>query len=245
MKQNIYDHPEFFKGYTRLRESGLTYNDFVEQPAMYGEIFDLKGKSVLDIGCGTGNFSKYCVDQGASNVIAVDISNKMIEKARSNNNNERIDFVCMPIEDVDFPNESFDLIISSLALHYIEDYAGLVKKITFLLKKDGEFIFSTEHPIVTARKQMDNWEKNDEGDKLHWALDHYQEEGKRRQHWYVDGVIKYHRTISTLINTLILSGLVIEKIIEPQSTSDGLEKIPKLISEKRRPSFIIIKSKKL
>lgn len=116
---------------------------------------------------------------------------------------------------MDLPNQKFDLIISSLAIHYIEDYSNLIKKISGLLKKNGEFIFSTEHPIVTARKEMDNWVKDNEGIKLHWALDNYQEEGKREEHWYIDGVIKYHRTISTLINTLINNGFVLEKIIEP------------------------------
>lgn len=86
--------------------------------------------------------------------------------------------------------------------------------------------------------------KDNNGNELHWALDNYQEEGKREEHWWIDGVVKYHRTISTLINTLIDNGLVIEKIIEPESTPTGLEKMPELINEKRRPSSIIIKSRK-
>lgn len=57
-------------------------------------------------------------------------------------------------------------------------------------------------------------------------------------------MIIYHRTISTLINTLIEHGLVLDKVIEPESNSMGLDQMPKLINEKRRPSFIIIKSDK-
>lgn len=71
---------------------------------------------------------------------------------------------------------------------------------------------------------MNNWFKDNNGNRLHWALDNYQEEGKREEHWWIDGVVKYHRTISTLINTLIDNDLVIEKIIEPESTPTGLEK---------------------
>ncbi|MFD6439424.1 class I SAM-dependent methyltransferase [Peribacillus sp. NPDC060186] len=244
MKQNIYDNQIFFNGYTSLREGGVTYNDFVEQPSIKSTISNLKGKSILDLGCGTGHFSSYCIENGASKVIGVDISRNMIEQAKKDNNHEKIDYICIPIEDLDLPNQKFDLIISSLAIHYIEDYSNLIKKISGLLKKNGEFIFSTEHPIVTARKEMDNWVKDNEGIKLHWALDNYQEEGKREEHWYIDGVIKYHRTISTLINTLINNGFVLEKIIEPQSIPTGLEQMPKLINESRRPSFIIIKTRK-
>ncbi|MED1202233.1 class I SAM-dependent methyltransferase [Heyndrickxia acidicola] len=232
-----------FKVNAKLRKSGITYNDFVEQPAIKSTISNLKDKSVLDLGCGTGHFSRYCIENGASRVIGIDISKNMIEQAQINNHHENIVYMCMPIEDLKVLNQKFDLIISSLAIHYIEDYTQLVKKISGLLNNNGEFIFSTEHPIVTARKEMNNWIKDNEDRKLHWALDNYQEEGKREQHWYIDGVITYHRTISTLINTLIDNELFIEKIIEPQPIPIGLEKMPKLINEKRRPSFIIIKSR--
>lgn len=244
MKQNIYDNPFFFKKYKSLREAGFTFNDFVEQPAIKSIIANLTDKSVLDLGCGTGHFSMYCVENGASKVMGVDISRNMIEQAEMYNKNEKIDYMCVPIEELNLPNQKFDLITSSLVIHYIEDYSHLIKKISGLLKNDGEFIFSTEHPIVTARKEMNNWFKDNNGNRLHWALDNYQEEGKRKEHWWIDGVVKYHRTISTLINTLIDNDLVIEKIIEPESTPTGLEKMPELINEKRRPSSIIIKSRK-
>ncbi|WP_067726576.1 class I SAM-dependent methyltransferase [Oceanobacillus damuensis] len=245
MKQNIYDNPVFFKEYISLRESGVTYNDFVEQPAIKSAISSLKDKSILDLGCGTGHFAQYCIVNGASRVMGVDISRNMIDQAKKKNGHEKIEYICTPIEDLDLHNQKFDLIISSLAVHYIEDYSQLIVKVKSLLNKNGEFIFSTEHPIVTARNDMKNWVKDSKGNKLHWALDNYQEEGTREQHWYIDGVIKYHRTISTLLNTLIDNGLILEKIIEPQAIPSGLVQMPKLVNEERRPSFIVIKSRSL
>ncbi|WP_100013125.1 class I SAM-dependent methyltransferase [Lentibacillus sediminis] len=236
MKQNIYDNPTFFKDYISLRESGITYNDFVEQPAMKSAMPDLRGKTVLDLGCGDGHFSTYCIENGAAKVIGADISSNMIARAKKNNSHDNIEFICVSMEDLELPDQQFDLIISSLSVHYIEDFPNLVQKVSRLLKNNGEFIFSTEHPIATARKGSNHWVKYEKGDKLHWALDNYQEEGKREHDWYVDGVVIYHRTISTLINTLIENGLVLEKVIEPQSTAAGLEQMPKLINEKRRPS---------
>ncbi|MFS0879708.1 class I SAM-dependent methyltransferase [Metabacillus niabensis] len=244
MKQNIYDNDIFFNSYISMRKTGVTYNDFVEQPAIKSTISSLNGKTVLDLGCGNGQFSKYCVDNGALKVTAVDISKNMIELAKKENNHDKIDYICTPIEDLEVKNQKFDIIISSLMVHYIEDYTRLIEKIVSLLNTNGEFIFSTEHPIVTARKEMNNWIIDEDGNKLHWGLDNYQEEGKREEHWYIEGVVKYHRTISTLINTLINSGLVLEKIIEPQAIPIGLEKMPKLEDEKRRPSIIVIKARK-
>lgn len=244
MKQNIYDNDIFFNSYISMRKTGVTYNDFVEQPAIKSTISILNGKTVLDLGCGNGQFSKYCVDNGALKVTAVDISKNMIELAKKENNHDKIEYVCTPIEDLEVKNQKFDIIISSLMVHYIEDYTRLIEKIVSLLNTNGEFIFSTEHPIVTARKEMNNWIIDEDRNKLHWGLDNYQEEGKREEHWYIEGVVNYHRTISTLINTLINSGIVLEKIIEPQAISIGLEKMPKLVDEKRRPSIIVIKARK-
>lgn len=244
MKQNIYDNPTFFKEYTSLRESGLTYNDFLEQPAMKTAIGDINGMLILDLGCGMGDLSKYCADNGAVSVIAVDISEKMIERAKEENSDKKVEYLCQPIEDIELPAESFDLVISSLAIHYIADYFALIAKISKLLKEGGRLIFTTEHPIATAQKEMKGWVKGDKGEILHWPVDNYQEEGQRKEHWYVDGVIKYHRTVSTLINVLTEHGLTVEKVEEPLPTKEGLKKLPKLINEYRKPPFILIQSKK-
>ncbi|MFA1737697.1 class I SAM-dependent methyltransferase [Lysinibacillus fusiformis] len=245
MKQNIYDNPNFFKIYTTLRESEITANDFIEQPAIKSLIPCLKGKSVLDLGCGDGHFSKYCIENGAKNVIGVDISKNMIERAKKLYQDDNIEFMCLPMEDLGLTKQKFDLIISSLSLHYVENYPALIQKIYGLLNNSGEFIFSTVHPIATARKGSDHWIKTEDGHKLHWALDNYQEEGIREHDWFGEySAVIYHRTISTLVNTLIEHGFSLDKMIEPESTLTGIEKMPESINEKRRPSFIVIKSKK-
>lgn len=74
----------------------------VELPIMI--LLNSHGKSILDLGCGTGHFSSYCIENGASKVIGVDISRNMIEQAKKDNNHEKIDYICIPIEDLDLPN---------------------------------------------------------------------------------------------------------------------------------------------
>jgi ubiquinone/menaquinone biosynthesis C-methylase UbiE len=244
MQQNIYDNPAFFEGYNKLRDSGITYNDFIEQPALKELLPDLKDKCILDLGCGAGQFASYCIKNGASKIMGVDISQNMISLAKTKNSHPRIEYVHSPIEDLELPSNYFDLVVSSLAIHYIEDYTALIQKINKCLKVNGIFVYSTEHPIVTARKKMNGWAKDESGNKLYYPLDNYQEEGKREQHWYVDGVVKYHRTISTLVNELITNGYVLEKIVEPLPIPEGLQAMPKIISEQRKPSFLIVKSRK-
>jgi len=192
-----------------------------------------------------GEFANYCIQQGSAHVTGIDISFNMISIARNKNSHRSIQYIHEALEDFDLAPSSFDIVNSSLAVHYMDNFEAITSKISNALCENGSFIFSMEHPIVTARREMDNWTNDDKGRLLHFAIDNYQEEGQRNQHWYIDGVIKYHRTISTIINTLISNQLQIEKIIEPLPTKEAINQLPSLQKEYRRPSFLIIKAKKV
>lgn len=241
MKQNVYDDPDFFTMYKDLRESKITYNDFIEQPAMKRLLPNLNGMNVLDLGCGFGDLAHYCMEHGAERVTGVDISAKMLAMARKH---PHIHYIQCPMEDTAFRGNEFDMVVSSLAFHYIEDYHSLIGKIAKWLKPNGYLVFSTEHPVVLSRKVQEGWIKDADQHTAHWPVDNYGEEGRRSQFWGIEGVIKYHRKMSTLLNVLIQNGLAIQQIDEPESTPEGLEKMPKLINERKRPSFMIIKAKK-
>ena len=79
---------------------------------------DFKDKRVLDLGCGYGWHCIYAMEHGASSVVGVDISHKMLEVAKEKTHFPQVEYKCCAIEDVEFPEESFDVILSSLAFHY-------------------------------------------------------------------------------------------------------------------------------
>lgn len=227
--------------YKNLRESRITYNDFIEQPAIRGLLPDLQDLNVLDLGCGFGEMANYMIDNNASKVTGVDISEKMLAMARKR---PEIRYIQGSMEEIEFNRNEFDLVVSSLAFHYVEDYKTLISRISKWIKPNGCLVFSTEHPVVLSNKIQSGWVKDSDHNILHWPIDNYGEEGLRNQFWGIDGVIKYHRKLSTLLNTLIQNGLTVEVIVEPESNLEGLEKMPKLINERRRPSFLIIKARK-
>lgn len=241
MRQNIYDNPTFFQSYTDMRNTGITFNDFIEQPALKALLPDLQGLHVLDMGCGFGKLASYMVEQGAEHVTGADISSKMLNLAPKL---PQITYIHAPMEELDFEAESFDVIVSSLAFHYVADYERLMTNIAKWLRPGGVLVFSTEHPITTAKLDMEGWVEDEQGERLHYVVDNYGEEGQRSMHWVVDNVIKYHRKVSTLVNGMIQHGLRVEHIDEPESIAEGLEKMPKLAQERRRPSFILFKAVK-
>ena len=245
MKQNIYDNDTFFGKYQEIRARENNYNNLLEQPNFFTLLPALQNKIVLDIGCGIGDFAAYCIYQGAKQVTGIDISSNMITNAKKRHIHERLSFEQVAFEDMTVPNGTIDFISSSLAFHYIADFQLLIKKISTALCKGGILLFSLEHPIVTANRGTENWITNEEGNYLHFAVDNYQDEGLRTQNWLVDNVIMYHRTMSTILNTLIENGLQIEKVIEPIPTKEALRKLLSLNKEFRRPSFLIVRAKKV
>ena len=100
-----------------------------------------EGKRVLDLGCGFGWHCRYAVEQGAASVVGVDLSERMLAEARAMTDSPAIQYLRMPIEAIDFPADSFDVAISSLAFHYIESFGGLCAKVNRRLSAGGHFVF--------------------------------------------------------------------------------------------------------
>ncbi|MEG0507252.1 MAG: hypothetical protein RR537_07115, partial [Longicatena sp.] len=140
--------------------------------------------------------------------------------------------------------QKFDLVVSSLAIHYIQDYDKLIEDVSSLLNDNGIFIFSLEHPLSTAPKNDDRWTKDETGNVKHYNLSSYGIQGKRETQWIVKGVIKYHRTFSTLLNTLITKGFMIEAVEEPLPDENLVKKFPQFKKSYDKPDFLFIKSKK-
>ena len=131
--QNIYDNDEFFNGYQELRQ-GISANDLIEIPQLFDLIGDVKDKEILDLGCGAGGHDQKLIELGAKHVTGIDISKNMLELANKNNNSNQINYILMSMEDIDKLDKKYDLVVSSLAIHYIEDYDNLCKKVYNLLK---------------------------------------------------------------------------------------------------------------
>lgn len=172
--QNIYDNAEFFQGYFELRKDEKGFNALIEQTAIYSLLPDVVGKTVIDLGCGFGNFCRYLRQQGAGLVTGVDISEKMLAIAQQQTADEAIQYQQCAIEHFNAPAHSADLVVSSLALHYVADYTALVKKIYNWLKPQGHFIFSVEHPICTAHPNHSLGKA--ENENYFWPIDTYRNE---------------------------------------------------------------------
>ena len=225
-----------------MRTEGTALPETLEQPAIRSLLTDVTGRRALDMGCGTGTMSRWLIEQGAANVKGVDVSERMLEKAMAVPN-PQIEYMRRPAEELSFPQGSFDLVVSSLMFHYIDDLRTVLVSIRKWLSPGGMLVFSTEHPILTSAQGIyaDRWVRDDaDSNNLAWKVDHYTTEGPRVSRWFVDGVVRYHRKLSTLINWLIEAGFRIAHLLEPHAIEEAERRTPELLNERRRPPFLFV-----
>ncbi|MDO5434274.1 MULTISPECIES: bifunctional 2-polyprenyl-6-hydroxyphenol methylase/3-demethylubiquinol 3-O-methyltransferase UbiG [Eubacterium] len=242
MKENKYDDDVFFKKYSEMSRSRQGLAGAGEWSELQKLLPDFKDKRVLDLGCGYGWHCLYAAEHGAASVLGVDISEKMLKTARKKNSHERICYQQCAMEDLDFKEDAFDVVISSLAFHYIQDFSALVEKISRFTATGGDFVFSVEHPVFTAYGTQD-WYYDDAGEILHFPVDNYYYEGKRKAVFLGEEVTKYHRTLTTYLDTLLKNGFELHRIVEPQPPAEMLD-LPGMKDEMRRPMMLLVSAKK-
>lgn len=245
-KQNIYDKKEFFDGYQNMREQQINANNLIEKPQMQEMLpKDVSGMTILDLGCGAGGLSKMLSDAGAKYVLGTDISKNMINEANKIAVKGKLEFKVMAMEEIDQIHKKFDMVVSSLAFHYVKDFEKMIKDISNLLKPNGLLVFSQEHPMRACRVYTNEQSKQIDIDGKHYFLiSDYQNMGKRVYNWNGTNVEKYHRTIEYIINTLSNSNLNIEHIMPSYATKKAIKLVDKYKYQADLPYYLYIRAKK-
>lgn len=123
----------------------------LEEPLVHAALGEVRGKCVLDLGCGTGRHALWLAYSGAD-VTAVDFSEGMLAEARRKPGAERIEFQVHDLHQaLPFADEHFDVIVSGLVLEHLQDLGPLYSEVHRILKRGGIAIFSTLHPAMFLR----------------------------------------------------------------------------------------------
>jgi ubiquinone/menaquinone biosynthesis C-methylase UbiE len=242
---DLYDDPSFFAQYQRMRAASAGLNDELEQPALARMLPAMGGASVIELGCGDGSLARRLADAGARDVLAVDAARRMLALA-ARHPHPRVRYRHDDIETLRLPAASADCVVSSLALHYVRDYPGLIRRIAQWLRPGGQLVFSIEHPICTAQDPMTGWFAGCfAGCGLDlWPVDGYARETARTQQWFGVPVVKHHRRLTTLVTGLTTAGLILTAIDEPYPGDDVLARRPDLAQHARRPPLLLISARK-
>lgn len=211
------------------------HNAFYERPATLALLPPVKGRRVLDAGCGPGVYSEWLVNQGAE-VVGVDVSPRMLELAR-----RRLgDHVTLRQADLGQPLDfldaaSFDVIISALVLDYVEDWGPLFREFFRLLRSPGHLVFSVGHPF-------------DEFFDHHPSGNYFDVE-RVEMTWRGFGapvtVPYFRRPLGAMLDPLLAAGFVLERLVEPRPVPQFKEHDPRDYEKlSRTPGFLCIRARK-
>lgn len=246
-KQNVYDNEGFFENFKDTRSKKINFNDCIETPILLSLLPEVRGKTVLDIGCGMGQHAKQYSNMGAKSVIGIDISERMLEYAKEHFNGENITYLRLALEDISALDDRFDLVTSSLVFDYAENLDELMRNVYRLMNSGAYFVFSMSHPMATAWDgTCDRYTRTASGERLYANVPNYMVEGKRSVKWVVKDYELYHRTFSTIVNAIVGAGLKIERCEESRVSDEMRTQYPEQFGGTlHRPDFVFFRCRKV
>jgi SAM-dependent methyltransferase len=235
----LYDDPALAASYARVTASNAA-NAAYERPAVRALLGDVRGLDVLDAACAAGEHSAWLAEHGAR-VVALDGSEAMVRLAR-----ERLDRIVQPgsadgarvlcadlAQPLPLADASFDIVLSSLTLHYLEEWSGVLAELARVLRPGGRLVFSIHHPFMTGRDVAD-----------YHAVTPIEE----RWRGFADAAVPvrfYHRPLQRVAGEVLRAGFAVRGMIEPQPAREAYARDPMLAERFRTgPGFLIVDAEK-
>jgi SAM-dependent methyltransferase len=180
---------------------------------------DVRGKDVLEIGCGAAQGARWLVGQGAT-VTAFDVSMGQLRQGRRLDDRTHVRVARLIQADAQalpFRDEVFDIAASAFgAIPFVADSAGVMREIARVLRPGGLLVFSVTHPM--------RWPFPD--DPTEAGLTVQQSYFDRTPYVEVDDTgaatyVEHHRTLGDRVRELVAAGLTLVDVIEPEWPADN------------------------
>jgi SAM-dependent methyltransferase len=236
----FYDNDEIYRIYTERRTNPENPNDTLEPPVLAELIGDVADLRIIDLGCGNALFGRQALEQGARSYLGLEPAEKMLQDARKMLAGTSGEVIRSTIEAWTYPPASADLVVSRLALHYVEDFNRVCRNVFPVLSAGGRFVFSVEHPVITSCFR--SMERTDL--RTDWIVDDYFITGERVNPWMGSSVIKYHRTVEDYFRTLQEAGFVVEALRESHPRREHFSSQETYERRLRIPLFLFFAARK-
>jgi ubiquinone/menaquinone biosynthesis C-methylase UbiE len=191
-------------------------NKFVEEPGTLKKLkeLELTSKKVLDLGCGSGRYTRVLKNFGA-NVVGVDPSEELLKIARKEIKN--IDFLKKDSSNLPFKDNCFDMVFAGMVLHYVKDIESLFREVFRVLRPKGIFILTSHVPYLELVRKV-KFEN-----KSYYEFDHYFKEGARYKNWTSIGIkIKFfHHTMESVFKAAIKNSFILSDYSDLRPQEEG------------------------
>lgn len=241
MKQKVLEaFDKLAKDYEIHVDKDSGHNAYYERPAMMKLMpGNLNQAEVLDAGCAAGWYTEQFIKLGAQ-VTAIDLTPEMVEACKRRVGNQATVFACDLSERLPFDNDTFNLIVSSLTLHYIDDWRPTFREFHRILKPGGSLIFSVNHPFM----DFTHFDRPD-----YFAHELITEVWNKKVAGPVE-VSYYRRSLQEIMN-VTSEQFIIDRIVEPQPATEFMDQLEAIDWYKRwydhlvkNPHFLIVKARK-
>jgi SAM-dependent methyltransferase len=236
----FYDDAGVFATYMRRRDRDESPNDTLEKPDLLDLIGPVAGLRVLDLGCGNAEIGRDLLAAGASGYLGVEPSQNMLAEAQKTLDGTGGEVVAATIEGWTYPRAAFDLVISRLALHYVDAIEPTFHRIYRSLGPGGRFVFSVQHPVITSC----NRGIGADGKRRDWIVDEYHVPGRRVTHWMGQDVVMYHRTIEEYFTGLLHAGFTVEGLREGRPRRELFLREETFLRRQRTPQMLLMAARK-
>lgn len=204
---------------------------------------DVRGRRILDLGCGEGGYARELAKRGAK-VTGVDGSARLIEIARRRTTDPgvAVEYLCANAADLaPLPAASSDDALAAMSLMDVEDYEGAIREIARVLVPGGRLLMSITHPCFTA--PVGEWVRGPRRELLHFAVDRYLE----RTAWasqitpaFSNPTIRRHRPLEDYFAPLLRLGFVLHDFREPAVNQEQIRQSPRMAKINRVPYFLFM-----
>jgi len=227
-----------------MSDDGDIIRQYLYDPAILNNLDHVKGKTILDAGCGNGYWSRKLAFMGAKKIYAIDTSSKLLEHARKRTNNVNIQYSTADIaKHLPFDESSFDIIISNLVLDYLSDLETTALEFFRVLKPDGILIVGIQHPLYHLGYSLKQNPKQ-LSKKYKESFGYFDRAPLTKLSFENMPLTIFNRTFGDYINTFTLAGLNLLKVIEPEYNEVILNLHPEYNQKRMIPRFLILKFKK-
>lgn len=230
-----------FQKYMSGRQRSENANVTLEKPVFDALVGDLTGKRILDLGCGDGEFGTEAIEAGCKSYIGLEASKQMVTVAHDNLKDTDAQIIETLLEDWAYPLTQFDLVVSRMTLHYIEDLEVLFQQVYQSLVEGGRFVFSVVHPVITSS----NKSAEAGGQRQDWVVDEYFVTGARKVLWMDEYVTQYHRTVEDYFKLVQNAEFQVEHLRESRPIRENFSHDELFERRQRIPLMLFLAGQKI